>query len=727
MINLYGELYEEFLLLERILSSDGNQKIFNKFKSIISGLGRFFRKRQIELIVDDYFYNVEEERARSGKINKRNSWNKNSIPVDVYFKMNHFLVAAMLVCLIACSIKSKDGNKNILEAPQRIEPLIVTPEGDIDGDSITNQKELELGRNPFVAELPDLQVRFLQNYKINFTAKGITGTASEGVVKDLEINTRIGQDNPDFEYRVGNLFARNNTYKVIAGIGRFSGHSWGDIDDHDFSWVKYPDIDPIFYHQKMIESRPYVRSEDFELSNINIELENTVKLRANNHFTEIKNLEVSFYYYNYVTQNFELIKTHIEDRHFKAGVTETFSVQIENAPEDLLTDNYLSKGEFIISEVTNFEIPELGMDYKTYLGKIKTKSIPVVINTPQETTLYYVGVDGKADSFIGIMEHLFPSKMVIQENRLIKLNEFENNLENYTYLKEVKDKDKNGKWFILTNKFTQHYLDHPYTTSDKIIVSYLTGKDLATQKDELVYAYQAEASGADDFKLYPLGNISPNSEVNIQIMPMQRFGQSWEHKSEIIDIPQHSCGHNCVNPGIYCNWDVNVVKDYDEAFKFKPTLEDDVSLIELVVNETSYLLKDLLKDNKVILRFLENGNLNIQIKDIAKITELNNLDTNLLQLKVSTRVHYDFFGPKLLAVDRAWQGMGGCGFNTPAVGYKYNTRYISKESIHFNDIQITYDQILNDWGRQWHILKEAGFIYQRIKVRVSSTISNYFN
>ena len=52
----------------------------------------------------------------------------------------------------------------------------------------------------------------------------------------------------------------------------------------------------------------------------------------------------------------------------------------------------------------------------------------------------------------------------------------------------------------------------------KIIVSYLTGKDLATQKDEQVYSYLGEASGVDDFKLYPLGNISPNSEVNIQIM-----------------------------------------------------------------------------------------------------------------------------------------------------------------------------------------------------------------
>ena len=44
-------------------------------------------------------------------------------------------------------------------------------------------------------------------------------------------------------------------------------------------------------------------------------------------------------------------------RHFEAGVVETFEVELENVPSFLISDNYFTKGEFIISEVADYEIP----------------------------------------------------------------------------------------------------------------------------------------------------------------------------------------------------------------------------------------------------------------------------------------------------------------------------------------------------------------------------------
>ncbi len=642
-------------------------------------------------------------------------------------KLINILLMGILVFNFACGLQSDEKQGTVPPSERKlVEQVALTPLGDFDGDSITNEKEKELGRNPFVAEVPELKVRFLHNYSIKFTAQFAEGFAA-GRESMFEINTSVGRDDPDFKYRVGDIFARHNTYKVLANVGRFFGHHWGDINDHDFSWVKYPSIDPAFFHQMMIEARPYVRTPEFKIKDITIDLENTVKLKQNSYFKEIKNLEVSFYFYNYETENYELIKREIVERHFNAGVTETFKIKIEDAPVNLLRDNYLSKGEFVISEITNYEIPELETDYKTYIAKIKQKSIPVVVNTPMETSLFYVGVNGKSDSFIGILEHLFPKMVKVKENKLVKVKQFENNLGNYTYLKEIRDKDKNGQWFVLTNKLTQHYLDHGYTINDRIILSYITGQELATQKDEIISSLKRGASGGDDFELYPIGNISPNSQVDIQLKPLTRSGQSWERKTEILDVPKHSCGTNCMNLGIYCRWEINVVKDYEEGFSFDKTLRGDTSLIELVINDTAYSLSTLLAQEKISIRWQKNGNMHISIKDIEKIQELNNFDTNLVQLKIVTRKKNDFWGAKLINVGRFWQGMNGCGYNTPAVASKFGTRYISKESIHFNEIQTAYDHALNDAGRKHYILKNAGLMYQRISTRISSTITNYFN
>ncbi len=54
-----------------------------------------------------------------------------------------------------------------------------------------------------------------------------------------------------------------------ANIGRFSTHSWGTIEQHDLSWVKYPNIDPKFFHQDAINKRAFLQND---IKSINIKL-----------------------------------------------------------------------------------------------------------------------------------------------------------------------------------------------------------------------------------------------------------------------------------------------------------------------------------------------------------------------------------------------------------------------------------------------------------------------
>ena len=74
----------------------------------------------------------------------------------------------MLCCvsvIVSCSFK-KAGDMGGGVTTTSVSDLKIDPTGDSDGDGMKDTDEIAVGRNPFVAELPDLKVRFLQNYKI---------------------------------------------------------------------------------------------------------------------------------------------------------------------------------------------------------------------------------------------------------------------------------------------------------------------------------------------------------------------------------------------------------------------------------------------------------------------------------------------------------------------------------------------------------------------------------
>jgi hypothetical protein len=289
--------------------------------------------------------------------------------------------------LSSCSFKSA-GDMGAGVATDKASELKIDPNGDSDGDGVTDGAEQASGRNPFVAELPELKVRFLQNYKIEvfYHKKGSTDPKD---AKSLVIDTNVKDTNPDFKYRVGNVFARGNALRTAASFGRFSSHNSGKFDEHDLSWVSYPELDPKFFHQKALQFRDAFSNEN-EVDDIKITLTNQVKLLESAFFKEVNNLKLNFYYLNHETENYEILSSTVVDRHFQSSVYETFEVVIDHAPVNLLKDSFFKRGEFLISEVDDYEIPSLGVNYKALLAKVLAKSIPVLLETPLEEKIYYV-------------------------------------------------------------------------------------------------------------------------------------------------------------------------------------------------------------------------------------------------------------------------------------------------------------------------------------------------
>ena len=528
------------------------------------------------------------------------------------------LFMLLVFVLASCSFKSEtgdnpqdggDGKPEVLEAN-------LNPNGDSDGDFVKNADELSLGRNPHVADLPTLAVNFLQNYKITGDAKKI----STGEISKIEIDTRIGRNNPNFKYRVGELLIRDNALNVAASVGRFSSHSTGEITEHDLSWMKYPDVDPIFYSEQVLKYKKYFESAVYEITNLKITLENTIKLQENGHFKSVKNLKLNFYFYNYETQNYELIAAKSVERHLEAGVVETFTVELDNVPSLLIEDNYFKKGEFIISEVADYEIPEMETSYQTLIHSVQEKCLSVVVTTPLSTVVAYVGTDvggNRPAKLTQILSTLYEKNVKSEEDRLDQVQEFRNNLPDFLHLKEVATQDKLGKWFVLTKKLESTYLDHNFTTSDVIVLSYVTGAELAGVSLEKIYSYEQTLSTLDNSTVLPLGAAFQNSAIDIQLKPTKRIGEELGSFHDSWVSHGGSCGQNCISRDFVCDLSINLFKPVEPAFTLNIE-SPEFSRMSLIVGQAEYKLSDLRSDKKISVQNL-NGNLHIQISDIENI------------------------------------------------------------------------------------------------------------
>lgn len=625
----------------------------------------------------------------------------------------NLILAALLLLSGACSFKSSSDKKDSNREQIVTDTVVTDPKDDSDGDRITDGDEVERGSNPLVADIPELQVRFLQNYAITFDWVEATETTSAMGSYVIETSTRT--TNPDFRYRVGEVMLRDRSFQSAAAIGKFEAHSWGEITRQDLTWVKYPEVDPAFFHVESMKARPFFE-RGAQVENLKVNLENTFKLLPNSRFKEIKNLTLAFRYYDYEKESFELLHQVTIDRVLQVGVAERIVVEIENIPQNLIADNYLKKGEFIISEVVDFEIPELEINYQTLMNSVKAKSIPVLVTTPLETRVSYVGLPGGKARFQEIMARIYDNKFTIEENNLKKVEQFESNLPSYTYLKEVKTKDKQGRWFVFTDRLLRHYLEHKFTPKDVISLSYVTGKELASQAEEKVYAYWPEASGNEDYVVYPLGNVSLNSEIDIQLEGNWRTGDKLTNFKEEFHSNGGGCRGNCSTSDIHCFWDVNKFEERNEPYSLQKDFTGELEQVALVVNRTEIPLKELVEKKLATVRW-DNASLSLNIIDVNSIQEIEPTEENVIALKVSTKKGDTFNGVKLLKM------VGKQSYYCPMIttDFAFQSKIpLSDESLKFTEWRgsVHWDKVTLGTRKSYQ---------EPFSLRVSSSIQNFHN
>ena len=198
-----------------------------------------------------------------------------------------------------------------------------------------------------------------------------------------------------------------------------------------------------------------------------------------------------------------------------------------------------------------------------------------------------------------VLSTLYDKNFKIRENELQGIRSFKNNLPSFRHLKEVRDNDKKGRWFVFTKRLRRHYLDYEFEAGDVVNLSYITGSELARQASEKVHSLRGGISGEDNYRVYPLGNISPNSEVNFQISPGRRVGTKVDRQKDIVTPRYGSCDGNCYRAKFKCHLTAHIFKKRSTPFEFNKKFTGEIQNLSLVVNDSEYPLKDLVEKEKV--------------------------------------------------------------------------------------------------------------------------------
>lgn len=129
--------------------------------------------------------------------------------------------------------------------------------------------------------------------------------------------------------------------------------------------------------------------------------------------------------------------------------------------------------------------------------------------------------------------------------------------------------------------------------------------------------FEKEFSSNKDEILLPLGTANSRSDIQIQLMPINRFGTQITNEKIRWETPS-SCGKNCIPKHMVCHWDVNSYRNFDEPFMFTTDLLGDGEKLYLVIEGEEFKFSDLLKNKKIQIQKVGN-NTHIEIKKLSSI------------------------------------------------------------------------------------------------------------
>lgn len=542
-----------------------------------------------------------------------------------------FTILTMAVLLGACSFQSDNhesaqGTSITSASEQEIDPRV-----DSDGDGVKNIDEITQGRNPFLADIPDLNLQFMKDFTLTYDLGGRT----------FQVDSLRDIRSKNFEYRVGSITAFDIVKKTTAQFARYDGVVVGDYKDIDLTRISYPYVSPQFLALQGINQ------EIGLLKNTKVEFTNTLKLERNRGFQTIVNPTFNFHFFNYETGEYELIAQKKIEKVIYEGALEKFNITLEGLPQKLIEENFMQKGEFVTAEIDDFEIPSMNTTYKKLMSSIMEKCIPITVISPVGTKVFYVALNS-ANNLLGqFLKSIYRNNFKIENNELTQIDGITNNLPKFKLLSELTNLTKVGKWFILiNNEINDNVYQYAFKKGDKIVLNYMTGAELSNQTYKQNIANLPGLTSEKNTRDFEIGEVGQNDELQL-VLRAKNITEDYTTST--------SWGFN--DTGGNSSWIYQSILKRTDNFSFTDQIIQ--KRLALVLNGKEYFLSDLIKE-KTITAVFDDNIFKISIPSVSKVFAIDNDETHVLLLRVHPDNHQEDIGVWLTGIGGWAASQAGC-------------------------------------------------------------------
>ncbi len=541
------------------------------------------------------------------------------------------IIFLSLVCICSCGFNSEEDDSSV---PSE-KPRLVTDQGpnfdkdgDYDGDLVSNQNEIDMGRNPYVADIPQVDFKFMRDFSLNEA-----DTALIDSQRDI-----IGQK---YEYRIGDFLIKEITARETARFARFGGVVEGHFDPVDLTRIRYPKFSKSFL-LKTHKNLPVNNG------NTSLSFTNTISLKRNRGFQKISNPAFNFHYFNYETGLYELVGQKVFEKGVFEGVLEKFEVNLDLQNKEQLFDNFFNKGEFLTAEIDNYEIDDLKTTYKSLMSSVKEKTIPVTVITPLDSQTQYVALSSKHNKLGHFLKSLYGDNFKVKEDNLVQIGGFVNNLPSIEELRNLKGETKKGKWFVLLNKATNFNLfDYEFQKGDQVVLNYMTGDELASFEKSYQLKRPIGYQSGLDYEDIELGEFSLNDSIRINL-------QSNHIRYEYYKVGtfgfNDSAGHS--------SWRLHDQVERKDSLNF--SRDENLQRLSLIINGQEFKINDLISSNKIQANF-KGPDLDLSISKVHEAFSLTEDDFYSLSLRVYPNNYTADIGLWLTGIGGWIAGQSRCG------------------------------------------------------------------
>ena len=411
------------------------------------------------------------------------------------------IIFLSLFSICSCGFNSNEGDSPVpTDKPTLVETQDTNfgKNGDYDGDLISNQKEVNMGRNPFVADIPQIDFKFMKNFSLNES-------------KTVLIDSQRDIISKKYQYRIGDFLIKEITARETARFARFGSVVEGYFDPVDLTRIRYPKFSKSFL---LGASMKLPTSE----VNATLSFANTISLKRNRGFQKISNPTFNFHFYNYESGHYELVSQITFEKGIFEGVLEKFDVNLDLPNSDQLFNNFAKRGEFLTAEIEDYEIDDLKTTYKSLIASVTEKTIPITVITPLDTQTYYVALESGHNKLGHFLKSLYANNFKVQDGQLIQIGGFANSLPLVEELRSLKGETKKGKWFVLLNRATNFNLfDYEFQKGDQVVLNYMTGDELASFEKGYQLGSPRNFQSSLNYQDIEIGDFSLNDSIRMKL------------------------------------------------------------------------------------------------------------------------------------------------------------------------------------------------------------------